>query len=131
MDAGKRVVLIYLGDHDPSGIDMTRDIEDRLGTFMMGKGASFSGVLRIALNMDQVEEYQPPENPAKSSDSRFKSYVIEFGPSSWELDALEPVVLSKLVEDSILKHLDIDLFQGVVDLENEHKEKLKGLRDLL
>ena len=67
--AGQQPVLIHLGDHDPSGIDMTRDIRDRLDLL----GGNTSGQLivnRIALNMDQVEEYNPPPNPAKTTDSR-------------------------------------------------------------
>lgn len=59
-------VIIHLGDHDPSGIDMTRDNKDRLSVFV-GEEVE---VRRIALNFDQVEEYSPPPNPAKLTDSR-------------------------------------------------------------
>jgi hypothetical protein len=117
---GKEIWIIYLGDHDPSGIDMTRDIRDRMALFF--DDPYFEGVNRIALNMDQVDEYDPPENPAKTTDSRYEGYVKEFGRSSWELDALEPGVLSKLVEDAILRHLDVDLFNKVVRLEKRHKK---------
>lgn len=89
---GQRVVLLHFGDHDPSGIDMSRDIETRLRTF--GARVEFE---RVALNWDQIQQYRPPPNPAKETDSRFEAYLREFGEHSWELDALEPQVLAALV----------------------------------
>lgn len=56
-EAGKDVVLIHLGDHDPSGIDMSRDIEERLVLF--GVDTFMFNFRRIALNMEQVEEFAP------------------------------------------------------------------------
>ncbi len=123
IEQGKYLEVIYLGDHDPSGIDMTRDIKDRLGTFL-SSGATFEMVFRLALNMDQVNQYNPPENPAKTTDSRFKGYMDIYGSSSWELDALEPKVLAKLVEDKILDYLDMDLWDKVVADEESDKERL-------
>jgi hypothetical protein len=54
-------------------------------------------VCRLALNMDQIERYNPPPNPAKLTDSRANGYIARYGSSSWELDALEPTVLARLV----------------------------------
>ncbi|MFI0406646.1 hypothetical protein [Actinomadura sp. 3N508] len=96
-EAGQGTVVIHLGDHDPSGIDMTRDIAARLALF----GAEAAEVRRIALNRDQVDRYQPPPNPAKLTDSRARGYVREHGTSSWELDALDPATLSDLIENEI------------------------------
>lgn len=125
--AKKSVKIIYLGDHDPSGIDMTRDIKDRLGVFL--SRGQFSDVDRIALNMDQVEKYKPPENPAKVTDSRFKGYVDVYGYSSWELDALEPKILEQLVEDKIRTFVDRDLWDDVVEVEDDHKNILTQIAD--
>ncbi|HEY3599721.1 MAG TPA: hypothetical protein VGL08_19670 [Paraburkholderia sp.] len=97
MDEDQQGLILHLGDHDPSGIDMTRDLLDRLRMF---GGHSFE-LKRIALNFDQVEELQPPENPAKTTDSRFASYRRRFGESSWELDALAPQYLDQLVSSHI------------------------------
>jgi len=94
---GRQPVILHLGDHDPSGIDMTRDIIDRMEIF----GADIK-VKRLALNMDQVEQYNPPPNPAKLTDSRAEGYISRFGDESWELDALTPTVLSALIEDAVL-----------------------------
>jgi hypothetical protein len=126
----KEVFVIYFGDHDPSGLDMTRDIEDRMGLFLYGEGA-FNNVEREALNMDQIRQYNPPENPAKTTDSRYKKYRFEHGVSSWELDALEPAVLSKLVEDAILRHVDMDLFHEVDEEIEKHKKMIRFAADHL
>ena len=120
----KDIKIIYLGDHDPSGIDMTRDIKDRLGIFLNFRCVSFEDVDRIALNMDQVEEYNPPENPAKVTDSRFQGYADIYGYSSWELDALEPKVLENLVENKIKDFINPDLWDETIVEENKGKEKL-------
>lgn len=121
-DAGQQPVIIHLGDHDPSGIDMTRDIIERLNELF----GIHVEVERIALNMDQVEEYDPPPNPAKLTDSRAEGYVAEYGSSSWELDALEPAVLRDLIRDSIGRYLDLDLFDAREEEENEHKKLLRA-----
>ena len=109
-------LIIHLGDHDPSGIDMTRDIRDRLAMFMGGLE-----VKRIALNMDQVDKYTPPPNPAKLTDSRIGAYIAEFGEESWELDALEPQVLVDLVEKTILSVRDDDIWDEAEAEEDEAK----------
>jgi hypothetical protein len=112
-DYSQATHILHLGDHDPSGKDMSRDIQDRLALF----GAR-TVVHRIALNMNQVELYNPPPNPAKVSDSRATAYIEEFGNQSWELDALDPDVLTALIRVHIEERLDRDLF----DEQNEQQE---------
>lgn len=99
----KDVVILHFGDHDPSGIDMTRDLQERFRMF--GWGAPFT-LKRMALNYDQIEELRPPPNPAKTTDARFVRYRQQFGPSSWELDALPPDLLSGMARDEIVRHID-------------------------
>lgn len=124
----KKITVIYLGDHDPSGIDMTEDIKRRLGLFLSRTpDILFEDVNRIALNMDQIEEYNPPENPAKITDSRYKNYAAVYGTASWELDALEPSVLSSVVEDAIMRFVDLKEFESVENVESAHKKKLLSL----
>ena len=101
---GKYCVLIHLGDHDPSGIDMSRDIQERL--VMFGVNSNSFEFRRIALNLEQISLYNPPPNPAKITDSRSTSYINKFGDESWELDALEPKVLHDLITDSVTEFMD-------------------------
>lgn len=98
VNSGQTPVILHLGDHDPSGKDMTRDVTDRLAMFMGGLKVD-----RLALNMNQVNRYNPPPNPAKITDSRAAAYIAEFGNESWELDALEPKVMTNLIRRSVLK----------------------------
>ena len=128
---GKEVVVIYLGDHDPSGIDMTRDIEERLRLFAECDPDDVIQVeiVRAALNMDQVEELQPPENPAKITDSRAASYIAKYGQSSWELDAIEPQRLASLVSDCIAKYVDKTQWERSEREQNAGRRYLKQLAD--
>jgi len=121
---GKRTYVVHLGDHDPSGIDMSRDIQDRLSLFMRHHGQQPVEVVRIALNMDQIEQYNPPPNPAKLSDSRSASYLAEYGNESWELDALEPAVLNRLITDKVFELRDVDLWEQAVEKEDRYKEAI-------
>lgn len=121
---GKRTHIIHLGDHDPSGIDMTRDIFDRLSLFLGHSGLMAPEVHRIALNMDQIETYGPPPNPAKLTDSRAKDYVKAYGDDSWELDALDPDVIVDLVRSEIDDISDILIWDRTVRRENEGRRLL-------
>ena len=120
----KYAVIIYFGDHDPSGIDMTRDIEDRMGLFLYGEG-KFKQVDRQALNKDQIKRYNPPRNPAKITDTRFNKYSLIYGESSWELDALDPGILSDIVENAILKYMNKSVFDEVEKEISEHKNLIR------
>ena len=128
-EAGQEPIILHLGDHDPSGIDMTRDISDRLALFMYDdpECPSLLQVKRIALNMDQVETYGPPPNPVKLTDSRATAYGAKYGTSSWELDALEPTVLADLIRDEVEAYRDEDEWEQVLQEEREHRSALKEL----
>jgi hypothetical protein len=101
---------------------MTRDVRERL--------CQFSGVeilvKRLALNYDQVQTWKPPENPAKETDSRYKSYIVQFGESSWELDAIEPRTLASIVTEAVEDLRDDDLWDDAVEREDEMKEDLQA-----
>ena len=117
-------IILYLGDHDPSGIDMTRDVTDRLQLFAGG-----ITVDRLALNWDQVETYNPPPNPAKLTDSRAEAYIANFGLSSWELDALDPATLAALIETSVVALRDDRLWAEAVEQEEEGLRQLEAAAD--
>lgn len=106
--AGRPAHIIYLGDFDPSGEDMVRDIRDRMETFQVEVD-----VHKLALNPDQVEEYNLPPNPAKMSDSRAQGFVDRHGESSYEVDALPPEVLQKMVREEIEGHMDVGAYADV------------------
>ena len=111
--------IIHLGDHDPSGIDMTRDIQERMDLF----GADVT-VDRIALTWEQIELYNPPTNPTKLTDSRATGYIKEYGYDCWELDALEPRVIEQLIIDTVMNLTDLHLYEDAKDKEQADKGKL-------
>jgi hypothetical protein len=116
---GKRTTIIHLGDHDPSGIDMSRDIQDRLEMF-----GSSAVIRRIALNYDQIENYNPPPNPAKTTDSRYESYRVLHGEESWELDALEPHTIVELIRGEIESHIDRDTWDDALQQQDLGRQRL-------
>lgn len=108
----QNVVIIHLGDHDPSGLDMTRDLRERIRMFAEADRNHFDvELVRVALNMEQIEERKPPPNPAKTTDARFANYREQYGDESWELDALPPSYLVDLVETQILSHRDDEAWE--------------------
>lgn len=122
--AGQLPVIFHFGDHDPSGMDMTRDIRDRLTLFSGGIELE-----RLALNMPQIEEFDPPPNPAKTSDSRYQGYIAEYGDQSWELDALEPATLVGLVRTSLQNLIEDDTWEERKALTETGRERLRVVSD--
>ncbi|MDF2554157.1 MAG: hypothetical protein K0R60_52 [Microbacterium sp.] len=122
---GQDPLILHLGDHDPSGIDMTRDIADRLNLFAERP----IEVRRIALNMGQIEDLNPPPNPAKVTDSRFESYRDRYGDESWELDAVRPEDLVTLIRDEIESEMDVDAFNALVEQEREERAKFDTIAE--
>lgn len=120
-ESGQDCVILHFGDHDPSGLDMTRDIRDRMYMFN-----AEVNVRRIALNMDQIEAFNPPPNPAKQTDSRFADYEAQYGDESWELDALEPSVLVELIDTEVLALRDDERWNTDVEAEEEHRQWLSS-----
>ena len=124
VERGQKVIILHLGDHDPSGIDMSRDIKERLMMFMEETfwGLTFE---RIALNMNQVTKYNPPPNPAKVTDSRCAAYREKYGDDSWELDALEPSVISGLITNAVTRYRDIDKYSKRISEEEKGRSLLE------
>ncbi len=136
-NGNQSVKVLYLGDFDPSGVDMIRDIRSRVIEFIMGdfsfeseyealRDFDFS-IKPIALTKEQIDTYNPPPNPAKQSDPRAKQFIKKHGSTSWEVDALRPEVLNEILDSSIKECLDIDLYDKIVNREEDDKERLKRL----
>lgn len=74
-----RPTVLYIGDHDPSGEDMVRDVKDRLLEFGV---PDWLDVRKLALTMEQIELHQPPPNPVRLTDARAPKYQAKYGDSS-------------------------------------------------
>lgn len=100
---------------------MTRDNSDRLGMFAL----QTVKVVRLALNMDQVRQYNPPPNPAKETDVRSTGYIAQYGRQSWELDALEPTVIGNLIRSNVGALIDRRKWLAAQDKEKVNKADLQ------
>jgi len=121
---GNRCIVIHLGDHDASGIDMSRDNQKRLNLFTQSYNVELR---RIALNMDQVEQYNPPPNPAKQTDPRAKAYIEKYGNVSWELDALKPQVLVDLIQNELEKYIDLNIWNQASEREENLRSEISEI----
>jgi len=149
---GQHIIVLHFTDHDPSGLDMTQDLINRLSEYFKHalvnlaeedeatfdritashRKSSIFGVYRCALTHDQVKQFGLASNPTKIADPRSKDYVAEFGDQCWELDALPPDELQKIILRSIIQFTDLKLWakRGMeVDAERTKlKEKLARLK---
>lgn len=135
--AGHEVKILHLADHDPSGLDMTRDIAERLAMYLYNPltGEDYSGsvsVDRIALTWDQIQQYDPPPNWAKTSDSRTANYVPVYGEEVWELDALSPQVIMDLIRDNIQSYIVPSIWEDNRQRQEEERDQLRlALEDFI
>ncbi len=129
--SGKPTILLYFGDFDPSGIDIERDLTERLKKYNAG---DFE-VHRVALTREQIVKYSLPPMPVKKSDARTPSFVAAYGNEAVELDALEPNILKLLVHQSITDYIDIALWKKrekeIERLQNWIKNKLEDMENLV
>lgn len=127
-DAGgiDKVVILYLGDHDPSGLDMIRDINVRVGQMLAQDGNDdLFEIKPIALTKQQIRKYNPPPNPAKLTDTRSPNYIAEHGKVSWEVDALPPEVLHKVLEEAVKEEFDLSQYSKILSRESKQKKEIK------
>lgn len=129
----EKIIVLYLGDFDPSGLDMIRDIKERIEEFSYSY-YEFTfpfEIIPIALTKDQIDKYTPPPNPAKITDPRAKDFISKYGSTSWEVDALPPNILHELLENSIKEYINIDKYDDILSKEFKDKLKLKSLKKYL
>jgi hypothetical protein len=119
---GKTIVVLDFRDHDPSGIQMTEDLQTRFTNY--GEGLDID-VKRIALTIDQVEKYSLIPNPTKAADPRTPKYASAYGNNCWELDAIEPDELQRIVGGAINEHIDMSLWNEGLAREDEEREALQ------
>jgi hypothetical protein len=118
--------FLMFGDFDPTGHDIIRNFQDQLRELDIS-GEYFD----IAINKQQIDEYNLPPQPVKTTDSRTKKWSEEHGSGVVELDALEPPVLQEMVNDAILQYYDNDIYQEVLVLQGKHREYFNSVVDSL
>lgn len=117
---GRPGVLVYAGDFDPSGEDIFRDFVERTDCF--------DKVEHIALNRDQIEQYDLPPALGKETDTRAAQFIAKYGELiQVEVDALPPDELRGLYETALSQYWDDDAYQQVLNEESEEREELASL----
>lgn len=128
---GKPTVVLYFGDFDPSGVDIERDLSERLGKYNAG---DFT-VVRVALTDEQITKYDLPPMPVKISDARAEAFLETYGNKSVELDALDPNILKLMVAQSISSHINLDAWKKkeaeIEKLKLWIKQKLENMENLV
>jgi hypothetical protein len=127
VDLGYKPVVLLLSDHDPSGMDLRTVAERDLSMY----AECAVEVEVLALTMEQIEAFNLPPNPAKEKDPRFKEYRRRFGETSWELDALPPRYINDLIENAILRRLDMNMWHEAIDDEAVGRTTLTELAQSL
>ena len=122
---GERVRVLVLTDHDPSGVEMYDDLLRRLPRY----GGDFIGVEKIGLTYDQITDYGLASNPTKKADSRKKKYIAKFGDRTWELDAIPPDGLRRIVKANIEKFIGRDLWNKRINEIEEDREEIRKQMD--
>ncbi len=123
-DADATTHIYYLGDHDPSGVDIPRFVEESLLDLAPGADFTFT---RLAVLPEQIAEFGLQTRPTKRTDSRSKSFEGE----SVEVDAIHPRTLRAMVEERITGHLDADRLDRLRVAEAAERETLSGIIERL
>ncbi|MGA5566633.1 hypothetical protein ACPCUV_36450 [Streptomyces platensis] len=113
--------LAYIGDFDCSGSDIERDWVERT--------ACWSRVTRVLLTYDQVREYELPATEGKRGDPRWKAFAARYGfdpaqPVQWEVEALEPDELQRLVLAAVAPYVDRAVLARQIAREEEQRRAL-------
>lgn len=123
---GNAVVVLYFGDHDPSGEDMERSLRDRLAYFKASPE-----MRRVAILPEDIREYNLPPDFAKATDTRRKGFVAKYGDQAVELDALPVDVLRERIVESVVAVMDLDALEAVQEQDNQTRIAIRKAMDSL
>jgi len=121
---GKPTFLYYFGDYDPTGKDIPRYIETTLRELAPGAEIHFE---RVAVTPEQITEWNLPTRPTKKTDTRAKRFGDD---RSVELDAIPPDMLRGLVQECILRHLDVKYLERMAVIEYLERKELERFAKL-
>lgn len=137
--AGKDVHILHVGDHDPSGVDIFRDVEETLRLYVtavesrlpvasvrrtfdeddIAGSTAWLEVERLALLPEQIEAHDLPVRPPKASDARTASFS---GPGAVEVEALPVEALLAIVEHAITDRIDTEALRVAELAEASERE---------
>lgn len=119
---GREAILLYVGDFDPSGEDILRNLT---------KHVHFDEVVRVALTRDQVEQYALPVMLGKATDTRASGFVKRHGQLvQVELEAMDVDDLRALCSAALSRYWNADAYTSVMAAEKSERAKLRELVEL-
>lgn len=115
----RSAIALYLGDLDPTGEDIERDLQDRTDW-------CFDEIRRLAVNHDQIAEFGLVPNPGKASDTRAAGFVAKYGELiQVEVEAIDPATLEGLVRDAVETFIDFSELNRVRAVEDRERALLR------
>ena len=121
---GRPTYVYLLTDFDPSGLGIAETVTVEL---MNRSYPTEVYVERLAVDREQIDDYQLPTRPTKTTDSRARKVMECYGTGSVELDAIPPAVLRSLVRDSIERHMDPDKLRILKLAEEQERDVLRSV----
>lgn len=123
LEEGREVHVLFVTDHDPSGLDI-----NRFGAAILKNWWKLDvKEVRAMLTMDQIKKYKLPPAPAKVKDPRAKWYIREFGHEAWEVDALGKELMREELSQAIEKLINRKVWDRVM---KENEENMKKTAEL-
>jgi hypothetical protein len=128
-NSGKsKLILVFVSDLDPEGENIAESFARSLRDDF-GLTDDQLHPIKASLTHDQVQRFKLPAGmKAKMGSSRRRQYVEKYGENVWELEALEPLDLQRIVRETIESAIDVDAFNTEVKLEAEDSRYLESLR---
>jgi hypothetical protein len=125
----KPIRVFYLGDHDPSGADIERDLISRM-LHHMGDDIGDFEVERLAIFRSDIKAFRLPPLKIKDSDSRASSFRRTHGTQCVELDALPPDELRRRLRVAIEGLIDTDLWNRAIAVEKVELASIRATADM-
>lgn len=120
-EVGKPAYIYGIYDHDPAGVAIGKNVEQRIREFAPEAEIAFT---RLAVTPDLIEELSLPTRPPKESDSRARTWT---GGDCVEADAIDPGELKRIVQNAIVSHIDRDRWATIQTIEREERSWLSDI----
>jgi hypothetical protein len=121
--AGRTVRILYVGDYDPAGVLIDRDIEAKMRTHLEGVELDF---VRVGITAEQVQQYDLPSRPRKATERRMK-HILE----TVEAEAMPAKILTDLLAREFEALLPEGYLDAVKAAEESEKEYLESLAEAI
>jgi hypothetical protein len=121
---GRATYVYLLTDFDPSGLGIADTVKAEL---IRRSYPTEVYVARLAVNREQIDEWDLPTRPTKTTDSRARKFMREHGTGSVELDAIPPATLRSLVRESIEEHMDPEKLRVLKLAESQERDLLRSV----